>query len=66
MKELEEKLNLHSETILPFAAKDSPIRSIKFSEFLALLVRQNYLQKVSYRDIDFYRTTTLTPGTTYR
>jgi hypothetical protein len=47
MKELEEKLNLHSETILPFAAKDSPIRSIKFSEFLALLVRQNYLQKVS-------------------
>ncbi|KAG7571035.1 hypothetical protein FFLO_00999 [Filobasidium floriforme] len=51
MKELEEKLNLHSETILPFAAKDSPIRSIKFSEFLALLVRQNYLQKVKIQGV---------------
>lgn len=47
MKELEDKLGLRPETILPFASRDSPTPSIKFSDFLTLLVRQNYLQKVS-------------------
>ena len=46
MKELDDRLNLRPETILPFAAVDSPNPTIKFSEYLTLLVRQNYLQKV--------------------